>query len=151
MIVIVSLTKTCRLFHWYTAVVQSILKCDKIEISCRFLWYATVVQGNSMYNRTEIYNCLYCFCFSNIQKTMWGNSVIRVSSHHILDFVTRMGLEPMTPTLKVLCSTNWASESSSFLSCWPDVWRLVRHRYLISGCKGNKKWRNGQINRCIFI
>ena len=33
------------------------------------------------------------------------------------DFVTeillviRMGLEPMTPTLKVLCSTNWASES----------------------------------------
>ncbi len=23
-----------------------------------------------------------------------------------LDFVTRMGLEPMTPTLKVLCSTS---------------------------------------------
>ena len=23
-----------------------------------------------------------------------------------LSFVTRMGLEPMTPTLKVLCSTN---------------------------------------------
>ena len=27
--------------------------------------------------------------------------------------VTRMGLEPMTPTLKVLCSTSWASESIS--------------------------------------
>ena len=25
---------------------------------------------------------------------------------HLAFYVTRMGLEPMTPTLKVLCSTN---------------------------------------------
>ena len=27
-------------------------------------------------------------------------------SPFLMDFVTRMGLEPMTPTLKVLCSTS---------------------------------------------
>ena len=31
-----------------------------------------------------------------------------------LPLVTRLGLEPKTPTLKVWCSTNWASESASY-------------------------------------
>ena len=38
--------------------------------------------------------------------------------------VTRMGFEPMTPTLKVLCSTNWASES---LTCSKGGWRTGHH------------------------
>ena len=34
-----------------------------------------------------------------------------------LAFVTRLGLEPRTPTLKVLCSTNWAIESLLLSGC----------------------------------
>ena len=36
------------------------------------------------------------------------------SSNSLIVWVIRLGLEPKTPTLKVLCSTCWASESNLF-------------------------------------
>lgn len=39
----------------------------------------------------RIYCCFLGSCLSNIQKTTRGNSYYRISSRHILDFVTRMG------------------------------------------------------------
>ena len=56
------------------------------------------------------------------------NKKVRLSS----DLVTRLGLEPRTPTLKVLCSTNWAIESLFFYK-WPwsdSNWHVLRHHPL---------------------
>ena len=52
--------------------------------------------------------------------------------------VIRLGLEPKTPTLKVLCSTSWASGSPFALS-------------LKSECKGIKKCLNVQIFCLLFL
>ena len=54
--------------------------------------------------------------------------------------VIRVGLEPTTPTLKVLCSTSWASESA--------LTEMSENRsYLISGCKGTAFFWIDQIFR----
>ena len=61
-----------------------------------------------------------------------------------LSLVIRLGLEPRTPTLKVLCSTSWASESSFGLSlkCDAKVWfffipcKFLSH-FFIEKCKKN--------------
>ena len=56
-----------------------------------------------------------------------------------------MGLEPMTPTLKVLCSTNWASESNqvTFIKRWmmkasakvkSFFWNTKQNSIILSEC-----------------
>ena len=54
--------------------------------------------------------------------------------------VIRVGLEPTTPTLKVLCSTSWASESVQ------TKMSEIRS-FLISGCKGTAFFWIDQIFR----
>ena len=57
---------------------------------------------------------------------MWN--CMRLNKNALLDarkalFVIQLGFEPRTPTLKVLCSTSWATESLRQLSC-----QLLRFR-----------------------
>lgn len=50
----------------------------------------------------------------NENAMVWWTKCKKRNNHNDYSsfyLVIRMGLEPMTPTLKVLCSTNWASES----------------------------------------
>ena len=65
------------------------------------------------YVKAQEYDVSQDFAYWATKKMGWikrmPNSILRV---------TRMGLEPMTPTLKVLCSTNWASESKLTKTMW---------------------------------
>ena len=42
----------------------------------------------------------------NSEQIVKNKKGLPIGSPFLLDYVTRMGLEPMTPTLKVLCSTS---------------------------------------------
>ena len=67
---------------------------------------------------------------SDVFGWMWGEDTKKAFISEGLS-VIRLGLEPRTPTLKVLCSTCWASESSRFGTANIETIFLTPKFYLI--------------------
>ena len=91
--------------HWYAKYCKSV-KYTPIRWRC-FWWNFTPPISQ--------------VTFAQIRGKKWGEDKIKIPDNRWLSgilfilhwlFVIRLGLEPKTPTLKVLCSTCWASESN---------------------------------------
>ena len=83
-----------------------------------YFWGHYRTLSTIIFSREPLFSCYYCD--TNIKKGSLNDCFRKPS-------VIQLGLEPRTPTLKVLCSTSWAIESFNCIS----QLRMQRYTFLV--------------------